>query len=269
MFSSAASVVGCAGQANYCAANAFLDALAHYRRSLGLPGLSINWGSWSSVGMAARLADRDRDRLAQQEITAIQPEQGLKVLEELLARDITQISVLPIDWSAFLKQLPNDEAFLFFKEVMPASEEKIQQQSEFLQQLEAATTSDRNGLLIDCIRSHVAKILGIELPESIDIDRGLSELGMDSLSSVELRNKLQTSLQCTLPSTLIFDYPTIAAIADYLNKKILSPTSSKVERETKSEGRHSVITEIQQLSEEEAEAMLLDELKNLTEQQWL
>ncbi|OKH23568.1 polyketide synthase [Hydrococcus rivularis NIES-593] len=269
MFSSAASVVGCAGQANYCAANAFLDALAHYRRSLGLPGLSINWGSWSSVGMAARLAERDRDRLAQQGITAIQPEQGLQILEELLACDITQISVLPIDWSAFLKQLPNDEAFSFFKEVMSASEEKIQQRSKFLQQLEAATTSDRNGLLIDCIRSHIARILGIEPPESIDIDRGLTELGMDSLSSVELRNKLQTSLQCTLPSTLIFDYPTIAAIADYLDKTILSPTSSKVERETRGEDRNSAIAEIQRLSEEEAEAMLFDELKNLTEQQWL
>ncbi|AFY78333.1 polyketide synthase family protein [Pleurocapsa sp. PCC 7327] len=269
MFSSAASVVGCAGQGNYCAANAFLDVLAHYRRSLGLPGLSINWGSWSSVGMAARLADRDRDRLVQQGITAIQPEQGLQILEELLARDITQIGVLPIDWSAFLKQLPNDEAFSFFKEVMPASEEKIRQPSKFLQQLEAATTSDRNGLLIDCIRSHIAGILGIEPPESIDIDRGLTELGIDSLSSVELRNKLQTSLQCTLPSTLIFDYPTIAAIADYLDKKILSPTSSKVEREIKGEDRNSAITEIQRLSEEEAEAMLFDELKNLTEQQWL
>ena len=267
MFSSAASVVGSAGQANYCAANAFLDALAHYRRSLGIPGLSINWGSWSSVGMAARLADRDR--LAQQGMTAIAPEQGLQILEALYRSDVTQIGVLPIDWSAFLKQFPNNEIFPFFAEILPSSEEKIQQQTEFLQQLEAATTSDRNSLLINCIRSHVAKILGIEPPESVEIEQGLSELGMDSLASVELRNKLQTSLQCTLPSTLIFDYPTIAAIADYLDKKILSPTSSKVERETKGEDRNSAITEIQRLSEEEAEAMLLDELKNLTGQQWI
>ncbi len=257
LFSSAASLVGSAGQANYCAANAFLDALAYYRRSLGLPGTSINWGSWESVGMATRLRTQIQSRLSEQGLGAIALESGLQILEELLKQNVTQVGVLPIDWSIFRKPFP------FFEEVMPVSEEKIPQQSDFLEQLKGTIISDRKRLLIAHIRSHVAKILGIHVPDSIEIQQGLSELGMDSLASVELRNRLQTSLQFTLPSTLIFDYPTIGAIADYLETQVFSSRRDQIEKATEYEHPKSTLTEIQHLSDEEAEAMLLDELKNI------
>jgi myxalamid-type polyketide synthase MxaB len=254
LFSSAASVVGSAGQANYAAANAFLDALAYYRRTMGLTGTSINWGIWSSVGMAAQLTERDRFRLEKQGMSAIAVEQGLQILEKLLACDPVQVCVLPIDWSAFLKQLPNNRILPFFEKVRPALAGKIQ--PEFLEHLKAATPSDRTLLLIDRIKVYVAKILRIESPETIDIEQGFTELGMDSLSSVELRNQLQTNLQLTLPSTLIFDYPSICAIANYLEQKIFASVSLQKQEKT----LDPTLAEIENLSESEAEALLLKEL---------
>jgi acyl carrier protein len=260
MFSSAASILGSAGQANYCAANAFLDALAYYRRDRGLPATTINWGTWANIGMAARLNEQDKTRLTQQGMSTIVDKLGLQILEEILDRDITQIGVLPIDWSVFTEQFSNNSTLSFFEKVV----DKTQQKPELLQQLELVTTNNRIQILIFHLRTQIAKILGIKSPETIDIEQGLTELGMDSLSSVELRNKLQTDLQCSLPSTLIFDYPNVNAIANYLNRKLFSLDSNKLtESNDKDENVDLAITEVQNLSEEEAEAMLLEELENI------
>ena len=100
-FSSAASLLGWAGQGNYAAANAFLDALAQHRRAVGLPALSINWGPWRTLGMAASLGERERARLAESGLGAIDPAEGLAVLGELLETDEPQVAVLPVDWPKF------------------------------------------------------------------------------------------------------------------------------------------------------------------------
>ena len=223
LFSSAASLVGSAGQANYSAANAFLDALAHARRAIGLPGLSINWGAWG-VGLAAR-----QGRLAKG--MGIDLEQGLEVLELLLSQSAIQVGVLPT-----------------YGDTPPLANSTSQEQ------LVAAKGSDRP--LKDYVRSQVAKILGIDPPD-LDLHQGFSELGMDSLGSVELRNLLQTGLQRALPSTLAFDYPTVSALTDYLAN---DPDSSKQEHQEKPEW---TAEDIEQLSESEAEALLLQELENL------
>ncbi|NJO93484.1 MAG: acyl carrier protein [Hydrococcus sp. RM1_1_31] len=147
----------------------------------------------------------------------------------------------------------------FFEKVDFVFEEKIQLENKFIKQLEIAKEGDRTRLLITHIRSHVATILGIDLSDFIDINQGLSDLGMDSLASVELRNRLQKSLECKLASTLIFDYPTIKAIADYLNEKLFSKSEDKVQI------TDSEITKIENLSESDAEALLLDELEKMSE----
>ena len=224
LFSSAASLVGSAGQANYSAANAFLDALAHARRAIGLPGLSINWGAWG-VGLAAR-----QGRLAKG--MGIEPELGLEVLELLLSQLATQVGVLP------------------HRDKLPSLANSTTAQEPLV----AAARGDRP--LKDYVRSQVAKILGIS-PSDLDLHQGFSELGMDSLGSVELRNLLQTGLQRALPSTLAFDYPTVADLTNYLAN---SPDSSKQEHQEKPEW---TAEDIQQLSESEAEALLLQELENL------
>ena len=253
MFSSVASLMGSAGQANYSAANAFLDALAYTRTCMGLPGLSINWGAWSQIGVAAK---RQMNQIGSKGMGTITPQQGLAVLEQLLSLPI-QVGVVPIDWSQWIRA-----AWPFLADFATESEEQPSVGTEFLQQLEAATKSDRRGFLVAYVRSQVIKVLGLNSLDSIDIQQGFSELGMDSLTSIELRNRLQTSLGYSLPSTLAFDYPTVAALTDYLAEALFSPASI-MESLKDSENLDKSAAQMQQLSEAEAEALLLDELENL------
>jgi myxalamid-type polyketide synthase MxaB len=225
-FSSIASLIGSPGQGNYAAANAFMDALAHYRRGLGLPALTVNWGVWADVGMAAQLSERDRARLEEQGLGAIAPQQGLQLLEALLQSQGTQVGVLPVDWSIFLQQFPKNP---FFEELTPKTAEKnAQPRSEFLQQLDAASNGDRKTLLCGRIRSQVAKVLGFDSPEYIEIQQNFGDLGMDSLMAVELKNALQASFGVSIPLTSAFDYPTVELLTDYLAQELSILDTSKL-----------------------------------------
>lgn len=204
LFSSAASLLGSAGQANHASANAFLDALAHYRRSLGLPAVAINWGAWSEVGAAAQ-----RMATLKGLEGVIAPQQGIAALGFVLSRALTQVGVVPLDRG---RRARSDS---FFQELAPA--QQVQQATApatTLAQLRAARPHERYGLLEAHISATVAKVLGIR--NQFSLDEGFFDLGMDSLTSVELRNRLQQSLGRELPSTLTFDYPTGRALVDYL-----------------------------------------------------
>ncbi len=214
-FSSISSLIGSAGQGNYAAANAFMDALAHYRQALGLPGLSINWGPWSQVGMAANLDSRNQNRIQTNGIGTIAPQQGLTMLEQLLNQSSAQVAVIPINWSEFLsKSSFRSPFFANFTQTV-----KKLEQSDFRTRLERANVSDRQPLLIEHISSQVAKVLGRNL-STLEIEQGFFELGMDSLTAVELRNRLQNSLKCSVPANLAFDYPTVIKLANYLALQI-------------------------------------------------
>ncbi|NEO43741.1 MAG: type I polyketide synthase [Moorea sp. SIO4A3] len=219
-FSSIASLFGSPGQGNYAAANGFMDAVAHYRRGLGLPGLSINWGAWASAGMAASLDSPNQQRLEASGISAIEPESGMQALGSLLSGSQSQVGVLPINWSKFVSQQPGGQKIPFL-EALISTEPSLTQKSAFLLEFEATAPSERRSLLVAHVRRQVALVLGINNPESISLETGFFDLGMDSLTSVELRNKLQTSLDCSLPSTLAFDYPKIGQIVDYLLENVL------------------------------------------------
>ncbi|MFN6565611.1 SDR family NAD(P)-dependent oxidoreductase [Dendronalium sp. ChiSLP03b] len=214
-FSSMSSLIGSTGQGNYAAANAFMDALAHYRQALGLPGISINWGPWSQVGMAANLDSRNQNRLQMSGIGTISPQQGLAVLEQLLNQSSAQVAVIPFNWSEFLRK--SSFGSPFFANFTHTA--KKVEQSDFRTRLEMANASDRQSLLIEHISSQVAKVLGRNLSNR-DIEQGFFELGMDSLTAVELRNRLQNSLKCSVPANLAFDYPTVTKLADYLALQI-------------------------------------------------
>jgi acyl transferase domain-containing protein/acyl carrier protein len=266
-FSSAASLLGAPAQGNYAAANAFLDALAHYRKAAGLPGLSLNWGPWSEAGMAASLGERDRDRMAAQGIEPIPLAQGMQVLGNLLAGSAAQVGVLPVNWSKFLQRFPEGVMSSFLETFGVASEQPATQQTAFWQQLESAPVSDRRNLLISHVRSQVAKVLRLSEPDRIDIQQGLSDLGLDSLMSVELRNHLQTSLGCSIPTTLAFDYPTVEALTDYLAKEVMGAEffdESAVELQKSSDREQGVAeSNLDNLSDSEAEALLLSKLDNM------
>ncbi|MGF1481431.1 MAG: SDR family NAD(P)-dependent oxidoreductase [Cyanophyceae cyanobacterium] len=237
LYSSAASLLGAAGQANYAAANAFLDALAHYRHRLGLPGLSINWGAWSQTGLATHWKPAPG-------IGTIEPQQALDRLKSLLAY-APQVGVIPIDWSQRQPAMP------FFADLVA---KRSPDGPNLRSQLAAAMPQRRRELLVAHLCSQVANILDLQADE-IELQQGFTELGLDSLSSVELRNQLQKSLNCSLSTPITFDYPTVTALADYLEQSLFPhPKLLPID---------SATNEIQQLSEYEAEALLLDELDNL------
>jgi amino acid adenylation domain-containing protein len=219
LFSSCVSMLGAVGQANYVAANAFLDSLGFYRRSQGLPSTTINWGAWGEVGMAAR-NQQVIERLNRVGMGTIAPDQGLQVLDKLLLEQPVRVGVVPINWLQFREE--QWTASPFFTNFTNLSEQPSKQsvKVDFRQKLEAAPIGERKDLLVAHVSSHVAQVLGGNPSNPLDPKRGFFEMGMDSLTSIELRNRLQTSLGSSLPSTLVFDYLTVEALVAYLVEKI-------------------------------------------------
>ena len=243
LFSSASSLLGSAGQINYCAANAFLDTLAHARRTQGLPAIAINWGAWQNTGLAANV--KTTNSLKQKGIGAIEPSQAINILEQLISDSPVQIGVIPIDWEKY-------------NNPVPLNRDRTAVNINLKQQLINADPSQRLDIAIAQISQQVGNILGIENIEQIDLDLGFSDLGLDSLASVELRNKLQSSYDLKLSATAIFDYPNIKALANYLLTLIFkNHLASQKDEET-----DSLLHQLENITDEEAEALILDRLKD-------
>ena len=251
LFSSATSLLGAPGQANYAAANAFLDGLAAYRRGRGLPSLSINWGAWDKVGMAARQGLLDK--LPQRGEEAIPLQKGLDLFGELLNEPVAQIGVLPIQWTRFLDHQKGNSPFY---EKFSKSSQKAQSSYDAIAvshaedihtKLKQAAAQDRPKLLEAHLRSQVAQLLGInvaDLPSEEGV--GFVTLGLDSLTSIELRNSLQRTLDCSLPVTFAFDYPTIELAVEYLTEIVLTPMESVASQQADS--LSNILTDTSQTS---------------------
>ncbi len=230
-FSSIVSVMGALGQSNYAAANAFLDGLAHHRRGLGLPALSLNWGPWADAGMVAQLDERSQRRMQDQGLTPIEPDIGLTLLKEMMQQSRTQVGVIPIDWATFMASASgqaNGAQSSFLDAVRPATEPvKAAFKAEVLQQLSKVNVGDRPALLATYIQAQLAKVMGFSTPDAIDLNVQFGDLGMDSLMAVEFSNRLQTNLSHPVPQTLAFDYPTVNALSKYLAGKISPATDDE------------------------------------------
>lgn len=231
LFSSGASLLGSAGQGNYAAANAFMDALAHYRRSRGLPAVSINWGAWAGVGMATTSAAVER-RLTKDGMQPISLTQGMEVLEQLLPQSPAQIGVLPIDWSKFAKPFAIGERPPFLLRLLEKEQSQTHSNAgsgfeqawrhELLQKLEAATENERESILQHYVCLLVGQVLGLDATFKLEPGQNLFELGMDSLMAVELRNQFHTLLDRPIPANLVFDHPNADALTAYLSLMMVS-----------------------------------------------
>merc|ERR1711872_306013 len=151
-FSSIASMLGNSGQGNYAAANGFMDALASYRRGMGLPGLSINWGAWTKGGMAARLGTQHQSRIESSGMRTIQPEEGMVALEKLLSRSQSQVGVFPVNWSQFSTQVPGVEKMPLLSGLVSAQPSRGRR-SGVLEKLEAIGLRERMELFTTHIGS--------------------------------------------------------------------------------------------------------------------
>ena len=242
-----------------------MDALADYRRASGLPGLSINWGLWKDAGMATSLGNRHQARLAAQGIESIPLEQGLQILGNLLGKDTAQVGVLPVNWSKFCQQIPQGVVLPFLESFIAIDKKPLLQRTKFLQQLEIAPVNERQTLLIAHIQTELVKLLGIDSSE-LEPQQGFLDLGMDSLMAVELKNRLESTLSCSLPATLVFDYPTIEALVDYLLKEAIAAFSDESAMElegTNYEEQVVAKSYFDDLSDSEAEALLLGKLESM------
>ncbi len=227
LFSSMASLIGPAGQGNYAAANAFLDALAHHRRAAGLPAISINWGPWAGAGMAGRITANARRRFAERGLGAIDPERGLAIFGRALSLDQAQIGVLPVDWNALRVQrqqrhVPRILEALLPKQTARATSSAHSRAPDLLRRLRDLDPTARRELLRIALQTHAARILGLGAPGEIPGDQSLKELGLDSLMAVELRNAICETVGRPLPATFVFDHPTINNMIEHLLRRVIA-----------------------------------------------
>ncbi|MGH2350267.1 MAG: beta-ketoacyl reductase, partial [Chloroflexota bacterium] len=276
LFSSLASVCGAAGQANYAAANAVLDALAHHRTSLGLPAVSINWAPWREVGMAARLTDAGAQRVRLRGLDSLSTRSGLRCLEAAILSGLPQVVVLPARWPelrrAFGGALPPLLSSL--EEAAGATARgaatpgttvsSAGAQTPLAARLAAAHRGERAGLLAQEVSRLVAQALGWPADQRVPPTLALRDLGLDSLGALELRNALAAALGRRLPSTLLFDYPSVAAIAGFLNDELSDESDPAAPPTAGTDGTNgtdaaqlgTVLAELAALSDEDAREAL-------------
>ena len=264
LYSAGAALFGSPGQGAYAAGNAFLDGLAHFRVSRGLPATAINWGPWSGVGMAARLGRREHDRWTAQGLNLMTPDQGIRALEAATARHAPQIAALAIDWRKFLEAQRDGAATPLLREMATSAAVSLrrpQAPASIVSAIEAADPLDRLDLLRAHIREQIQRVLAVDA-EDITNTQGLMELGMDSLMSVELSNRLKTSVGQSLPTTLAFEHPTVDALTAHLAELLGITTVRDDERRADPRQSDTLTQEVAALSEEEAALSLQAELEH-------
>ncbi len=266
MYSSIAALIGSAGQANYAAANAFLDALARARRSAGLPATSVNWGSWAEGGMAASLGEKEKRRMEERGLRPLSSEEGREALGTILDERGTQ--AVAAGWIRGRLGAADPGLHLLLSGTAPArhpggGEAPAGESGGLQETLRDAPASRRRTLLVRNLRDLVARVFGLDTSE-VDVGRPLREIGLDSLLAVELRNAVARAASKTLPATLLFDYPTVDALADHLLDSVFGMRADgDGERPAGGGdgGGGQPGAELEGMTEEEAEALLLKELE--------
>ncbi|MGW5694917.1 SDR family NAD(P)-dependent oxidoreductase [Streptomyces asiaticus] len=235
LFSSIAAVWGSGGQGAYAAGNAFLDALAEQRRARGLAATSVAWGPWADGGLVAD--DEAAEQLRRRGLPAMAPHSAIAALQQALDRDETAVAVADVDWGRFapvfaaarprplIADLPEVRAALAADPAEGADGTgggSAEAPAESLRQrLAGLTGPEAEKVLLDLVRTEVAAVLGHDDTTAVQAGRAFKELGFDSLTAVELRNRLGAATGLQLTATLVFDHPTPSALAGVLRADIL------------------------------------------------
>ncbi|VAW80207.1 Polyketide synthase modules and related proteins [hydrothermal vent metagenome] len=277
MFSSIAALMGSPGQSNHAAANSFMDTFATWRQAQSLPALSINWGVWSEVGAAAL---KEVDQQQHKGMDVISPDKGIEALDYIMKQCTqAQIAVFPVDLDLVDQAMFNAP---FYAEMTAADNELQQGMLDMLTELPAA---ERQAALQDRVNQIAATVLGFKLDHKIDMTQGLFDLGMDSLTSIELRNRLQKECACSLSSTLLFEHSTLEELVIYLREEIIdleftltegmqanhSPQASSVEavdrpmHELNPQETSLTETDLEDIDENQMAALLADKLSAIQE----
>jgi acyl transferase domain-containing protein/NADPH:quinone reductase-like Zn-dependent oxidoreductase len=216
LFSAAAGTLGSRGQANYSAANAYLDALAAHRQANGLPGVSLDWGPWAEGGMAAGLNDRDTRRIGRLGLIPLTVERALHLFDAALDRDDAVQCPVRIDQSALREQdramLPAVLHELAGRRTLPPAGGRSAT-PDWPARLAVLAPADQLDELLELVRNETAAVLGHSSGGEVEAQQAFKDLGLDSLTSVELRNRLGAATGLPLPAALVFDHPTPAAVA--------------------------------------------------------
>jgi acyl carrier protein len=226
MYSSVAGLLGTPGQANYSAANTFLDGLAQHRQRLGLAAASMAWGFWErATGMTGHLQDVDLERMRRSGFAPISDAHGTALFDAALAAGLSLIVPTPMDLAAIRKQggdVDDIPSLLrgLLRVTRRAADNSSGQTSKLLASLIGLNQTEKERLLLDVIRSHAATVLGHQSPDDICADSAFADLGFDSLGAVEFRNRVQAATGTKLPTTVVFDYPTPIALARYIREDI-------------------------------------------------
>jgi phthiocerol/phenolphthiocerol synthesis type-I polyketide synthase C len=225
LFSSAASLLGSPGQGAYAAANGFLDGLAYYRRDVNLPAMSINWGPWAA-GMAVN-SSAGRS-LAQRGINSISPPEGLQLFGRLLRSSVTQVAAIPIDWQLLGRSFPNLSRSPVFSNLLEgqrtenlaaANTTEADDATEITKRIMAVNGDERRVLVEEFLSEQVARIaeLGVD---RVDPHRSLDSFGIDSLMSIELKERLETAFKIVIPLVRLLELPTIAGLTTLMMEQL-------------------------------------------------
>ncbi|MFE3029146.1 type I polyketide synthase, partial [Nocardia tengchongensis] len=239
LYSSVAGVLGTAGQGNYAAANSFLDGLAEHRCASGLVATSIAWGLWASdTGMTGHLGDVDTTRLGRVGVLAMSDDQGLALFDAAVAQPRSGVVAARIDSAALAARSRAGVLAPMLEGMLSTIRRGTSDAAATVglrERLTGLTDAERKALVLDTVRGQVAAVLGHDSGAAIDAGRSFRDLGFDSLTAVETRNRLNTVTGLRLPATLVFDYPTPDGVATHiltqLGDNAVSDSLSRLEKE--------------------------------------
>ncbi|MGP4112735.1 type I polyketide synthase [Streptomyces sp. 4N509B] len=248
-YSSVSSVLGTPGQANYAAANTYLDELMSWRALGGDPGFSVGWGPWAGAGMAARLDERAAEGIARRGVRPLRPRSAMRALHEALARPVAHAMVGELDWARYVAAQPGENPLFH---LVAADRPRAGAELD-LAALREKDTADRLAAISDFLRHAIRAALHFDEAETIDPEARFSELGLDSLMAVELKNSLEAAFETSLPASLVFDHPSIPELVAFLATTLFGEPQAPA----------PAPASVESLSDEEARAEL-DALRDLT-----